>query len=142
MHSNILQTQTDPELSTEFTEDDMRLNSSHSRASLRNQFRNRLEESRHAAEERRSKSPAISVPSQRSIDDQLVEDDDFPIPDEIKGQGLSFALSKVLKISKEQFFYKKKNELSDFFYVKKRSRIKIRGKYSESSQIACVRDSK
>ncbi|XP_048750682.2 myosin heavy chain, striated muscle-like isoform X3 [Ostrea edulis] len=77
-------TQTDPELSTEFTEDDMRLNSSHSRASLRNQFRNRLEESRHAAEERRSKSPAISVPSQRSIDDQLVEDDDFPIPDEIK----------------------------------------------------------
>jgi hypothetical protein len=96
---NVLQTQTDPELSAELTEDDMRVNSSQSRASLRNQFRNRLEESRHAAEERRSKSPAISVPSQRSIDDQLVEDDDFPIPDEIKGQRSS-VMSKVSMISK------------------------------------------
>ncbi|XP_061170471.1 myosin-10-like isoform X3 [Saccostrea echinata] len=78
------QTQTDPELGAELTEDEIRLSSSQSRASLRNQFRNRLEESRLAAEERRSKSPAISVPSQRSIEDQLVEDDDFPIPDEIK----------------------------------------------------------
>ena len=82
---NILQTQTDPEFATELTEDELRMNSAQSRASLRHQFKNRLEESRHAAEERRSKSPVISVPSQRSLDDQLIEDDDFPIPDEIKG---------------------------------------------------------
>nr|XP_022305371.1 uncharacterized protein LOC111112260 isoform X1 [Crassostrea virginica] len=78
------QTQTDPEFATELTEDELRMNSAQSRASLRHQFKNRLEESRHAAEERRSKSPVISVPSQRSLDDQLIEDDDFPIPDEIK----------------------------------------------------------
>nr|XP_022306043.1 uncharacterized protein LOC111112655 isoform X13 [Crassostrea virginica] len=78
------QTQTDPEFAAELTEDELRMNSAQSRASLRHQFKNRLEESRHAAEERRSKSPVISVPSQRSLDDQLIEDDDFPIPDEIK----------------------------------------------------------
>lgn len=82
MYSNILQTQTDPEFGTELTEDELRMTSAQSRASLRYQFKNRLEESRNAAEERRSKSP---VPSQRSIDDQLIEDDDFPIPDDIKG---------------------------------------------------------
>ncbi|XP_052692639.1 golgin subfamily A member 4-like isoform X7 [Crassostrea angulata] len=78
------QTQTDPEFGTELTEDELRMTSAQSRASLRYQFKNRLEESRNAAEERRSKSPVISVPSQRSIDDQLIEDDDFPIPDDIK----------------------------------------------------------
>ncbi|XP_078329129.1 uncharacterized protein LOC111112655 isoform X1 [Crassostrea virginica] len=78
------ETQTDPEFAAELTEDELRMNSAQSRASLRHQFKNRLEESRHAAEERRSKSPVISVPSQRSLDDQLIEDDDFPIPDEIK----------------------------------------------------------
>nr|XP_034321469.1 golgin subfamily A member 4 isoform X25 [Crassostrea gigas] len=77
-------TQTDPEFGTELTEDELRMTSAQSRASLRYQFKNRLEESRNAAEERRSKSPVISVPSQRSIDDQLIEDDDFPIPDDIK----------------------------------------------------------
>lgn len=85
MYSNILQTQTDPEFGTELTEDELRMTSAQSRASLRYQFKYRLEESRNAAEERRSKSPVISVPSQRSIDDQLIEDDDFPIPDDIKG---------------------------------------------------------
>nr|XP_034321473.1 golgin subfamily A member 4 isoform X2 [Crassostrea gigas] len=78
------ETQTDPEFGTELTEDELRMTSAQSRASLRYQFKNRLEESRNAAEERRSKSPVISVPSQRSIDDQLIEDDDFPIPDDIK----------------------------------------------------------
>lgn len=80
----IRKTQTDPEFGTELTEDELRMTSAQSRASLRYQFKNRLEESRNAAEERRSKSPVISVPSQRSIDDQLIEDDDFPIPDDIK----------------------------------------------------------
>lgn len=80
----IRKTQTDPEFGTELTEDELRMTSAQSRASLRHQFKNRLEESRNAAEERRSKSPVISVPSQRSIDDQLIEDDDFPIPDDIK----------------------------------------------------------
>ena len=74
------------------------MNSAQSRASLRHQFKNRLEESRHAAEERRSKSPVISVPSQRSLDDQLIEDDDFPIPDEIKGSDSLYYFSiKTLK---------------------------------------------
>ena len=76
---NILQTQIDPEFVMELKEEEFHM----SRASLRHQFKNRLEESRHAAEERRSKSPVISVPSQRSLDDQLIEVDDFPIPDEI-----------------------------------------------------------
>ena len=80
---NILQTQTDPEFAMELTEDELHMNSPQSRASLRDQFKNRLEEPCHAAEESRSKSPVISVPSQRSLDDQLIEVDDFPIPDEI-----------------------------------------------------------
>uniref|UniRef100_K1R1G3 Dpy-19-like protein 3 n=1 Tax=Magallana gigas TaxID=29159 RepID=K1R1G3_MAGGI len=82
------QTQTDTEFGTELTEDELRMTSAQSRASLRYQFKNRLEESRNAAEERRSKSPVIYVPSQRSIDDQLIEDDDFPIPDDIKARFL------------------------------------------------------
>jgi len=58
-----------------------------SRASLRNQYRNKLGEVRAAVEDRRAKSPAISIPSQRSLeDDQLIyEDDDLPFTDEIKG---------------------------------------------------------
>ncbi|KAJ8311754.1 hypothetical protein KUTeg_011109 [Tegillarca granosa] len=65
-----------------------RVPSAKSRASLRSQYRNKLEEARSAAEDRRSKSPAISVPSVRSLEeDQLVEeedDEDIPVTDEFK----------------------------------------------------------
>jgi hypothetical protein len=57
--------------------------SAKSRASLRSQYKTKLEETRLAVEERRSKSPAISIPSQRSLEeDQLIEDDDdVALPD-------------------------------------------------------------
>jgi hypothetical protein len=40
-----------------------------------------------AVEERRIKSPVIMIPAQKSIDDELIieEDDDLPIPDDMKG---------------------------------------------------------
>lgn len=71
------------------TDEEGRVPSAKSRASLRSQYRNKLEEARSAAEDRRSKSPAISVPSVRSLEeDQLVEeedDEDIPVTDEFKG---------------------------------------------------------
>lgn len=71
------------------TEDEIRVSSAKSRASLRKEFKTRLEETRSVVEDRRAKSPAISVPSQKSLDeDQLIideEDDDLPIPDDMKG---------------------------------------------------------
>ena len=71
------------------TEDEIRVSSAKSRASLRNQFKTRLEETRTVVEDRRAKSPAISIPSQKSLeDDQLIiddDDDDLPIPDDMKG---------------------------------------------------------
>lgn len=70
------------------TEDEVRLSSAKSRASLRNQFKSRLDETRMAAESRRTKSPVIRVPTQKSIDDELIDDDfddDLPIPDDLKG---------------------------------------------------------
>ena len=64
-----------------------------SRASLRSQYKNRLEESRLAAEDRRSKSPHIAVPTKMSVDDELVLDDDndefdedMALPDDLKGE--------------------------------------------------------
>lgn len=65
-----------------------RESSAQSRASLRNQYKAKLEETRQAVEERRSKSPAISIPSQRSLEeDQLIEDDDdIVLPDNLKGK--------------------------------------------------------
>ena len=77
--SQSLQTQTDPEITGEqsLTEEDVRTMTSHSRASLRSQYRLKLEENRAAIEDRRAKSPAISVPSQRSLEeDQLIDEDD------------------------------------------------------------------
>ena len=65
-----------------------RESSAKSRASLRSQYKTKLEETRLAVEERRSKSPAISIPSQRSLEeDQLIEDDDdVALPDEMKSR--------------------------------------------------------
>ncbi|XP_069102583.1 myosin-2 heavy chain-like isoform X3 [Argopecten irradians] len=64
------------------TEEEIRASSALSRASLRKEYRNKLGEVRAAVEDRRTKSPAISIPSQRSLeDDQLIdEDDDDDIP--------------------------------------------------------------
>ncbi|VDI50831.1 Hypothetical predicted protein [Mytilus galloprovincialis] len=65
----------------------VRESSALSRASLRSQYKAKLEETRHAVEERRSNTPAISIPSPRSLEeDQLVEDedDDVALPDDFK----------------------------------------------------------
>ena len=58
----------------------------------------KLEEAKLAAEDRRSKSPAINLPTQLTVDDELIldedddedadyflEDGDMPIPDDLKG---------------------------------------------------------
>ncbi|KAL4216430.1 hypothetical protein ACF0H5_024155 [Mactra antiquata] len=69
------------------SEEEVRQSSAKSRASLRNQFKSRLDETRHAVEERRTKSPVITVPAQKSIEDELIiddDDDDLPIPDDQK----------------------------------------------------------
>ncbi|XP_033725875.1 myosin-6-like isoform X4 [Pecten maximus] len=76
---------TTPETQTQIvpkTEEEIRACSALSRASLRKEYRNKLGEVRAAVEDRRTKSPAISIPSQRSLeDDQLIdEDDDDDIP--------------------------------------------------------------
>ncbi|XP_071141114.1 myosin-10-like [Mytilus edulis] len=65
----------------------VRESSALSRASLRSQYKAKLEETRHAVEERRSNTPAISIPSPRSLEeDQLIEDedDDVALPDDFK----------------------------------------------------------
>ena len=74
------------------TEDELREASARSRASLRSHYKNQLEESRQAAEDRRSKTPVITLPSKLSVDDELVlddDDDDFDeemaLPDDLKG---------------------------------------------------------
>ncbi|XP_060555548.1 uncharacterized protein LOC132716319 isoform X1 [Ruditapes philippinarum] len=68
------------------TEDEVRQSSAKSRASLRSQFKSRLDETRQAVEDRRTKSPVISLPPHKSIDDELIieDDDDLPIPDDLK----------------------------------------------------------
>ena len=69
------------------TQEEIRESSSMSRASLRNQYRNKLEEVRAAVEDRRAKSPAVSIPSQRSLDDdQLIDEDDDMMTDDVKGK--------------------------------------------------------
>ncbi|XP_053387320.1 uncharacterized protein LOC123542904 [Mercenaria mercenaria] len=72
------------------TEDEVRQSSAKSRASLRSQFKSRLDETRQAVEERRTKSPVIAVLAQKSIDDELIieDDDDLPIPDDLKEEVL------------------------------------------------------
>ena len=61
--------------------------SAESRASLRSQYKTKLEETKSAVEERRLKSPAISVPSQSSLDDELIlDEDDEVLIDVGKGQ--------------------------------------------------------
>ncbi|KAL3884703.1 hypothetical protein ACJMK2_024815 [Sinanodonta woodiana] len=69
-------------------EEEQHTRSAKSRASLRNQYKNKLDETRGAIEERRAKSPAISIPSQKSLDDdQLIleeEEEDIPVADDIK----------------------------------------------------------
>lgn len=70
------------------SDEEVRQSSAKSRASLRNQFKSRLDETRQAVEDRRTKSPVITVPAQKSIDDELIiddDDDDLPIPDDQKG---------------------------------------------------------
>lgn len=86
-------TQTSPLPQTQATKPDTpesgREVSAKSRASLRSQYKAKLEETRQAVEERRSKSPAISIPSQRSLeDDQLIDedDDDVALPDDMKSR--------------------------------------------------------
>ena len=39
-------------------------------------------------EDRRTKSPVITVPPHKSIDDELIieDEDDLPIPDDLKGE--------------------------------------------------------
>lgn len=73
------------------TEEGLREASARSRASLRNQFRTQLSESRQAAEDRRSRTPQITLPTKLSVDDELVveddDDDDFDemaLPDDLK----------------------------------------------------------
>ncbi|CAG2255504.1 unnamed protein product [Mytilus edulis] len=73
----------------------VRESSALSRASLRSQYKAKLEETRHAVEERRSNTPAISIPSPRSLEeDQLIEDedDDVALPDDFKGELSPFEL--------------------------------------------------
>ncbi|GFR67892.1 Dpy-19-like protein 3, partial [Elysia marginata] len=80
------------------TEEEIRASSAHSRASLREQYKAKLEEAKTAAEDRRSKSPAINLPTHLTVDDELILDDDedeegddyfleegeMPIPDDLK----------------------------------------------------------
>ncbi|KAH3740918.1 hypothetical protein DPMN_047635, partial [Dreissena polymorpha] len=73
------------------TEEEVRQSSAKSRASLRNQFKSRLDETKHAVESRRTKSPLITLPAQKSVDDELIiesDDEDLPIPDELKEEAL------------------------------------------------------
>ena len=75
------------------TEDELREASARSRASLRTHYKNQLEETRQAAEDRRSKTPVITLPSKLSVDDELVLDEDeedefdeeMALPDDLKG---------------------------------------------------------
>ncbi|XP_041355858.1 uncharacterized protein LOC121373345 isoform X2 [Gigantopelta aegis] len=75
----------------DMTELEMRQMSAKSRASLRSQYKNKLEETKSAVEERRLKSPAISVPSQCSLTDELIldEEDELLID---AGKGVVFKL--------------------------------------------------
>ncbi|XP_059162688.1 uncharacterized protein LOC131946064 isoform X2 [Physella acuta] len=63
------------------TEEEIRASSAQSRASLRHQYKVKLGEAKLAAEDRRSKSPAIQLTTQITIDDDLIleeeEDDEF-----------------------------------------------------------------
>ncbi|KAK7096390.1 hypothetical protein V1264_005690 [Littorina saxatilis] len=73
------------------TEEDLRDASARSRASLRSHYKNRLGESRQAAEDRRSNTPQISLPSKMSVDEELVldDDDDFDemaLPNDLKDE--------------------------------------------------------
>ena len=75
------------------TEDELREASARSRASLRTHYKNQLEETRQAVEDRRSKTPVITLPSKLSVDDELVLDEDeedefdeeMALPDDLKG---------------------------------------------------------
>ncbi|WAR30176.1 hypothetical protein MAR_003744 [Mya arenaria] len=92
------ETQTDDLLSVEKepitgnTEEEVRISSAKSRASLRSQFKSRLDETRHAVETRKTHSPVITVPAQKSVDDELIiesdDEDDLPIPDDLKEEAL------------------------------------------------------
>ncbi|KAL5020532.1 hypothetical protein ScPMuIL_003424 [Solemya velum] len=69
--------------------EELQSSSAKSRASLRSQYRMRLEETRLAAEDRRSKSPVISVMSHKSMEEAAIfleddEDDELPFTDEVK----------------------------------------------------------
>ncbi|XP_041355859.1 GRIP and coiled-coil domain-containing protein 2-like isoform X3 [Gigantopelta aegis] len=81
----------DGERKVDMTELEMRQMSAKSRASLRSQYKNKLEETKSAVEERRLKSPAISVPSQCSLTDELIldEEDELLID---AGKGVVFKL--------------------------------------------------
>ncbi|XP_052786896.1 myosin-10-like isoform X9 [Mya arenaria] len=74
------------------TEEEVRISSAKSRASLRSQFKSRLDETRHAVETRKTHSPVITVPAQKSVDDELIiesdDEDDLPIPDDLKEEAL------------------------------------------------------
>ena len=83
------------------TEEEVRLSSAKSRASLRNQFKSRLDETRHAVESRRTMSPVVNVPTHKSIEDELIEDDDdeqqeLPIPDDQKG--IKYTVKKIVML--------------------------------------------
>lgn len=90
------------------TEEEIRSSSAQSRASLRNAYKAKLEESKSAAEDRRSKSPHINLPTQMTIDDELIldEDDDDDeegeyigaLPDDLKGMLCFFFFGYLMKI--------------------------------------------
>ncbi|CAL1539571.1 unnamed protein product, partial [Lymnaea stagnalis] len=72
------------------TEEELRAASAQSRASLRQQFKMKLGEAKQAAEDRRSKSPAILLPTQLTVDDELIiDEDDDEIGDSVNEIGTS-----------------------------------------------------
>ncbi|XP_048251263.1 myosin-9-like isoform X5 [Haliotis rufescens] len=68
-------------------EEDIRASSARSRASLRNQFRQKLVETKKVVDERRTKSPGMVLPTPRSMEEDtlhLDDEDDVTLPDDLK----------------------------------------------------------
>ena len=69
------------------THDALRQSASQSRAELRTAHKEKLSARRRTVEDRRAKSPALSLRSQKSVlsELELDEDADLPFPDDVKG---------------------------------------------------------
>ncbi|XP_071098823.1 putative leucine-rich repeat-containing protein DDB_G0290503 [Haliotis cracherodii] len=68
-------------------EENIRASSARSRASLRNQFRQKLVETKKVVDERRTKSPGMMLPTPRSMEEDtlhLDDEDDVTLPDDLK----------------------------------------------------------